>query len=107
VKPLPLRNSLMLVYTGILAVLVNALALSTHSMFVRQLDASATTSLEEKARGLHGYLQFRCTTHERDDCSSSRRVSSHWDCSTRRVKWPNFATNPVLTMCRPIAGDFV
>jgi heavy metal sensor kinase len=59
VKPLPLRNSLTVVYTAILAVLVNALALSTHSMFVHQLDDAATTSLEEKARGLHGYLQFR------------------------------------------------
>ena len=58
-KPLPLRNSLTIVYTSILAVLVSALALATHTMFVRQLDNDATSSLEEKARGLHGYLQFK------------------------------------------------
>ncbi|HEY1304102.1 MAG TPA: ATP-binding protein [Vicinamibacterales bacterium] len=58
-KPLPLRSSLTVVYTSILAVLVGGLALTTHSMFVRQLDRDATASLEEKARGLHGYLQFK------------------------------------------------
>jgi heavy metal sensor kinase len=83
VKPLPLRNSLTLVYTGILAVLVSALALSTHSMFVRQLDAAATTSLEEKARGLHGYLQFKdgmpVLEYDRADADSAAFVDDATD----------------------------
>ena len=58
-KPLPLRTSLTIVYTSILVVLMTGLAITTHSLFVRQLDEAATTSLEEKARGLHGYLQFK------------------------------------------------
>src|SRR5207249_5501008 len=53
------RTSLTLVYTGILAVLVTALALAYHSILVRNLNDEATTSVEEKARGLHGYLQFK------------------------------------------------
>jgi heavy metal sensor kinase len=57
-KPLALRTSLTIVYTGILTMLMTALAVTTHAMFVRQLDQDATTSLEEKARGLHGYLHF-------------------------------------------------
>ena len=83
VKPLPLRNSLTLVYTGILAVLVTALAMSTHSMFVRQLDAAATTSLEEKARGLHGYLQFKdgmpVLEYDRTDAESAAFVDDATD----------------------------
>jgi len=59
VKPLPLRTSLTIVYTSILVVLMTGLAITTHSLFVRQLDEAATTSLEAKARGLHGYLQFK------------------------------------------------
>ena len=82
-KPLPLRNSLTLVYTAILAVLVSALALSTHSMFVRQLDTAATTSLEEKARGLHGYLQFKdgmpVLEYDRADADSAAFVDDATD----------------------------
>jgi len=59
VKPLPLRTSLTLVYTGILAMLLTALGLLDHSTLVRKLDEDTTLSLEEKARGLHGYLRFR------------------------------------------------
>ncbi len=58
-KPLPLRTSLTIVYTGMLALLVTLLAIGNHSLLVRQLDADATDSLDEKARGLHGYLQFK------------------------------------------------
>jgi heavy metal sensor kinase len=83
VKPLPLRNSLTLVYTAILAVMVSALALSTHSMFVHQLDAAATTSLEEKARGLHGYLQFKdgvpVLDYDRSDADSAAFVDDATD----------------------------
>jgi heavy metal sensor kinase len=71
VKPLPLRTSLTIVYTSILVVLMTGLAITTHSLFVRQLDEAATTSLEEKARGLHGYLQFKggmpVLVYKRDD----------------------------------------
>ncbi len=70
-KSLPLRTSLTIVYTSILVVLMTGLALTTHSLFVRQLDEAATTSLEEKARGLHGYLQFKAgmpeLVYKRDD----------------------------------------
>jgi heavy metal sensor kinase len=59
VKPLPLRISLTIAYTGIFAVLMTGLAIAAHSLFVRQLDEAATITLEEKARGLHGYLQFK------------------------------------------------
>jgi hypothetical protein len=58
-KPLPLRTRLTIVYTGILAVLVTALALTDHSLLVRRLDNDATANLEQMARGLHGYLQFK------------------------------------------------
>ena len=58
-KPLPLRTSLSLFYTGILAVILTALGLAHHSTLVRQLDVAETEGLEEKARALHGYIQFR------------------------------------------------
>ena len=82
-KPLPLRNSLTIVYTSILAVLVSALALATHAMFVRQLDNDATSSLEEKARGLHGYLQFKdgmpVLEYDRNDADSAAFVDDATD----------------------------
>jgi heavy metal sensor kinase len=59
VKPLPLRTSLALLYTGILSLVLTALGFGYHSALVRQLDSSATQDLEDKARGLHGYLQFK------------------------------------------------
>jgi heavy metal sensor kinase len=58
VKPLPLRTTLSLAYTAVLAVVLTALAFGYHSMVVQQLDAAATLSLQEKTRGLHGYLRF-------------------------------------------------
>jgi heavy metal sensor kinase len=83
VKPLPLRTSLTIVYTGILAVLMTGLAITTHSLFVRQLDEAATTSLEEKAQGLHGYLQFKggapVLVYNRDDVDSAAFVDNATD----------------------------
>ena len=58
-KPLPLRTSLSLAYTAILSDVLTALGYGYHSAFVRQLDLEATDSLTEKARSLHGYLQFK------------------------------------------------
>ncbi len=82
-KPLPLRTSLTIVYTGILAVLTTGLAITTHSAFVRQLDEAATNSLEEKAHGLHGYLQFKggvpVLEYERDDLDSVAFVDDATD----------------------------
>jgi heavy metal sensor kinase len=59
VKPLPLRTSLALAYTGILSLVLTALGVGYHSALVRQLDASVTEGLEDKSRGLHGFLQFK------------------------------------------------
>ena len=58
-KPLPLRTSLTLAYTGLLAVIVTAVAFGYHRLLVRQVDLDATAGVEELVRGLHGYLQFR------------------------------------------------
>ena len=58
-KPLRLRTSLALAYTAILSLVLTALGLGYHSSLVRQLDLSTTDGLEDKARGLHGYLQFK------------------------------------------------
>ena len=58
-KPLPLRTSLTLAYTGMLAVIVTAVAFGYHRLLVRQVDLDATAGVEELVRGLHGYLQFR------------------------------------------------
>ncbi len=82
-KPLPLRTSLTIVYTGILAVLMTALAITTHTLFVRQLDDAATANLEEKARGLHGYLQFKdgvpVLEYAREDVDSAAFVDDATD----------------------------
>jgi len=59
VKPLALRTSLTLVYTGILALLVTALAFGYQRALATELDAASTALLDEVTRGLHGYLQFR------------------------------------------------
>ena len=56
-KPLRLRTSLTLVYTGLLAVLVTSVALGYHQLLVRQVDIDATTELDELVRGLLGYVQ--------------------------------------------------
>ena len=58
-KPLSLRTSLTLLYTGMLALLVSGLALGYHQVLVRQLDADSTAVLADVTRGLHGYLQFK------------------------------------------------
>jgi heavy metal sensor kinase len=58
VKSLPLRTSLSLAYTAILAAVLTALGFGYHSALVRQLDLEATSGLNEKARALHGYLRF-------------------------------------------------
>lgn len=57
-KPLQLRTSLTLAYTAILSVILTALGFGYHSALVRQLDVEVANSLEDQARGLHGYLQF-------------------------------------------------
>ena len=57
-RPLPLRTTLSLAYTAALAVVLTALGFGYHSALVRQLDVEATAGVNEKARGLHGYLQF-------------------------------------------------
>ncbi len=58
-KPLPLRTSLALAYTGILSLVLTALGFVDRSALVSQLNSSTTAELEEKARGLHGYMQFK------------------------------------------------
>jgi len=58
VKPLQLRTSLTLAYSAILSVVLSAVGIGFHTLMVRQLDASATSTLQEKARALHGYLRF-------------------------------------------------
>jgi heavy metal sensor kinase len=49
---------LSIAYTAALALVLTALGFGYHSALVRQLDVEATASLNEKARGLHGYLKF-------------------------------------------------
>lgn len=58
-KALPLRTSLTLFYTLVIAVLLTTLGVGYHAALVNQLEADAASNLEERARGLHGYLQFR------------------------------------------------
>jgi heavy metal sensor kinase len=58
VKPLPLRSSLTLFYTGMLALLLSGAAVAYHRVVVSQLDSETTAMLEDVARGLHGYLKF-------------------------------------------------
>lgn len=57
-RPLPLRTSLTILYTGLLAVLLSGAAVAFHRSLVGQLDAETTAVLEDVARGLHGYLRF-------------------------------------------------
>ncbi|MGE3512747.1 MAG: ATP-binding protein [Vicinamibacterales bacterium] len=56
-RPPPLRTSLTVVYTGLLAVLLTGVALGYHQLLVRQIERDATESLEETARALHGYIR--------------------------------------------------
>jgi heavy metal sensor kinase len=83
VKPLPLRTSLTLFYTGMLALLVTALAIGEHSLLVRRLDDDVSANLEEKARGLHGYLRFvdgsPVLQYDRDDADSAAFVDDATD----------------------------
>ena len=82
-KPLPLRTSLTIVYTGLLAALMTGLAITTHALFVHQLDQAATTSLEVKASGLHGYLQFKggepVLEYNRDDSEAAAFIDAATD----------------------------
>lgn len=57
-KPLSLRALLTLSYTGALIAILTALGVGYHAALVRQLEAAATANLDEKARGLHGFLRF-------------------------------------------------
>jgi len=66
-----------------LALLVTALAVSEHSLLVRRLNADATKNLEEKARGLHGYLRFvdgsPVLRYNHDDADSAAFVDDATD----------------------------
>jgi heavy metal sensor kinase len=83
VTPLPLRTHLTVVYTGMLALLVAGLAFATRAAFVRQLDTDATASLEDRARALHGYLQFRngapVLAYDRDDPDAAAFIDEATD----------------------------
>lgn len=56
--PLPLRTSLTLIYTTLLAVVVSGVVIGYHGLLVRQMDRDASTTLAEIVRGLHGYLRI-------------------------------------------------
>src|SRR5262245_24214540 len=66
-----------------LALLVTALALGEHSLLLRRLDDDTTKNLEEKARGLHGYLRFTSGTpvlrYNQDDPESAAFVDDATD----------------------------
>lgn len=57
-KPLPLRASLTLVYAVVLAVILTAEGFAYHAALRAQFENSVTADLEDRARALHGYLQF-------------------------------------------------
>ncbi len=57
-KPLPLRTSLTVVVTTLLAVVLTLLGVGYHSAVVRHLQDEATNQLDETVRGLRGLLQF-------------------------------------------------
>ncbi|MEP6783533.1 MAG: ATP-binding protein [Acidobacteriota bacterium] len=57
-RALSLRPTLALISAAVLSVTLAAVGVASHTALSRQLDASVTTDLEEKARGLHGYLRF-------------------------------------------------
>lgn len=58
-KPLRLRTSLTLIYTALVAVLLTGVGVGVHQLLVRQVDRDATTTVEEMARALHGYVHVR------------------------------------------------
>ena len=111
---------------------MTGLAITTHTLFVRQLDEAATANLEEKARGLHGYLQFKdgvpvldirrgtmsmpaafvddatdyyqvYDANRRTVADAVARRSRRSGCTTRLTKWLNCAPTPGHTTFRPIA----
>ena len=94
-KPLPIRTSLALAYTGVLALILTTLGFAYHSVVVRQLDGDATDSLAAKARGLHGYLQFEngspVLTYDRTDpeetafVNDATRFYQVYDANTGRL----------------------
>ena len=55
---LTLRSRLILVYTGVFAVLLIAIAAASYRVLAYQLDADVSANLAELTRGLHGYLRF-------------------------------------------------
>jgi heavy metal sensor kinase len=58
VKPRGLRFKLTLLYTAIFSVLLGAFFLFAYYLLSRQLEATATDELLERATGLKGYLRF-------------------------------------------------
>ncbi|MBP6716809.1 MAG: HAMP domain-containing protein [Acidobacteria bacterium] len=57
-RPVALRVKLALVYAGVLAVLLAGVGLAAHRLLAGQLDAAATSDLQELTDGLHGYLRI-------------------------------------------------
>lgn len=57
-KPLPLRTSLTVRFTALLAVVLTAVGLFSHVTLRRQLDADVSTQLQDRSRALEGYLQL-------------------------------------------------
>jgi heavy metal sensor kinase len=78
-KPLSLRPTLALISAAVLSVTLAAEGFASHTALRRQLDASVTTDLEEKARGLHGYLRFDTgapiVTFDHDDAEEAAFVA--------------------------------
>lgn len=57
-KPLKLRTTLTLVYTGILALLLTTLSVASYQVLALHLDLDATDDLEKMTGGIRGYLRF-------------------------------------------------
>ena len=78
-KPLSLRPALALISAAVLSVTLAAEGFASHSALSRQLDASVTTDLAEKARALHGYLRFGTgvpiVTYDHDDAEEAAFVA--------------------------------
>jgi len=58
VKPIAVRTRLTLVYTGVLAVLLAGLGFAAYRVLSAQLEAAASSDLQELTDGLHGYLHL-------------------------------------------------
>lgn len=57
-KPIAVRTRLTLVYTGVLAVLLAGLGFAAYRLLSAQLEAAASSDLQELTDGLHGYLRL-------------------------------------------------